>query len=171
MKKLLFALVVSASVVACSTPETKTADATTQDKVAGSAKSDTLNQAEIATKLKGMEATWNLSSLDKDHGAKAINDIVADDFYGTNLKGELNDKKWILSNLDSTITEVVNGPMSVHFYGSNFATVVGSHISKEKGKDGKTLTKHNAWTDTYMERNGKWQCIASAGNSSIEVIK
>ncbi|MCX6337594.1 MAG: nuclear transport factor 2 family protein [Bacteroidetes bacterium] len=171
MKKFFFALVVTASVVACSTPETKTADATTQDQVAGSAKSDTLNQAEIATKLKGMEATWNLSSLDKDYGAKVINDILADDFYGTSPKGEMNDKKWILSNLDSNQTEVVNGPMSVHFYGSNFATVVGSHISKDKGKDGKTFTKHHAWTDTYMERNGKWQCIASAGNSSIEVIK
>jgi len=73
MKKLLLCILVSASLVACTTPTptTETATATTS----------TVDKTELETKLKGIEASWNLSQLDKDHGLKLLEEIIADDFF------------------------------------------------------------------------------------------
>ena len=45
-------------------------------------------------------------------------------------------------------------------YGPNLATVSGTTTEKGKDKDGKQFTRSYVWVDTWMERNGKWQCIA-----------
>jgi hypothetical protein len=49
--------------------------------------------------------------------------------------------------------------MDVHVYGSNLATVCGTTTENGKGKDGKQFTRSYMWIDTWMERDGKWQCI------------
>ena len=74
-----------------------------------------------------------------------------------------NKEQSIKLNYDSTETEIINGPMSVDFYGSNIATVIGTLTGKGKDKNGKAFSKYHAWANTYMERNGKWQCITSGG--------
>ena len=51
-----------------------------------------------------------------------------------------------------------NDKMDVHLYGSNVATVVGASTEKGKDKQGKGFSRSFAWTDTWMEREGKWQC-------------
>jgi len=50
--------------------------------------------------------------------------------------------------------------MDVHVYGPNVATVSCTTTEKVKGKDGKQSTRSYVWVDTWMERNGKWQCVA-----------
>ena len=72
MKKILLCFLVSASLVACTTPTTTTETAT--------ATTSTVDKTELETKLKGIEASWNLSQLDKDHGLKLLEEIIADDF-------------------------------------------------------------------------------------------
>ncbi len=49
--------------------------------------------------------------------------------------------------------------MSTRRYRGGFGT------STEEGKDkeGKAFSRSYAWADTWMERNGQWQCIAGAG--------
>jgi hypothetical protein len=160
MKKLFLCILVSASLFACTTPTptTETATATTS----------TVDKTELETKLKGIEASWNLSNLDKDHGVKFNDDLLADDFSGFNDKGVKQGKAEVLNSLSDTkgtINSVVNGDMSVTFYGDNVASIVGSHITKGTDEAGKDYTKTTNWTDTFMERNGKWQCIASGSSS------
>ncbi len=43
----------------------------------------------------------------------------------------------------------------------NVAVAVGT--TKQRGKDasGKEFSYVYRWTDTWVERNGKWQCVAS----------
>jgi hypothetical protein len=53
--------------------------------------------------------------------------------------------------------------MEVHAYGDNVATVCGTSTEAGKDKDGKAFTHHYGWVDTWMQRNGKWECIAEAG--------
>lgn len=129
------------------------------------------NKTEIASKLKAMEVAWNNASMSKDHGIKVKSEIIADDFYGMGDNNKLLNKQELIKSeaeaFDVT-TNVVNGEMYVHFFGDNVATVVGSHVTKGKGKDGKAFTKHFSWTDTYMQRNGKWQCIGSGVNQKNE---
>ena len=56
-----------------------------------------------------------------------------------------------------------NDSMNVHVYGADLATVCGTSTEKGKDKDGKEFSRSYAWVDTWMQRNNKWECIASAG--------
>ena len=162
MKKLLLSLVVAASLMACNNQEAKTemAAATTP------ASTETIDTAAVAAKIKGMEAAWNLSILDADHGVKVVSEILADDFHQFSTKGQKQNREEVITSLsvqDGTPTEVINGDMNVTFHGSNVATVLGSHVTNGKDKAGKAFSKTLVWNDTYVERNGKWQCVASGG--------
>ena len=106
MKKLILCFIVSASLVACSTPTATTETAT------ATVKSDTLDKAAVAEKLKGMEAAWNLSALEADHGVKVVSEILADDFHQFNAKGEIQNRDQVLkaaAEPTETTTEVING--------------------------------------------------------------
>jgi hypothetical protein len=46
-------------------------------------------------------------------------------------------------------------------YGSGVAVVVGMANEKGSGKDGKAFDRTYRFTDTWMDRGGNWQCIAS----------
>jgi hypothetical protein len=160
MKKILLCFLVSASLIACTTPTptTETTNATS-----------TVDQTELVTKLKGIEASWNLSQIDKDHGLKLLEEIIADDFFTITDKGVTQNKAELLKSRaenKETIDGVINGDMTVTFYGDNVATVVGSHVTNGKDIDGKAFSRTSYWTDTFMERNGKWQCIGSGGSST-----
>jgi len=159
MKKILLSLFVATSLIACNNQETKTETAATTTPA-------TLDTAAVAAKIKGMEAAWNLSILDADHGAKAVDEILANDFHQFNSKGEKQNKEEFIKSLsaqDGTITEVINGDMNVTFHGNNVATVLGSHVTKGTDKTGKAFSRTTTWNDTYVERDGKWQCVASGG--------
>jgi hypothetical protein len=161
MKKILLCFLISASLFACinSAPKTETVSPTTK----------TVNKLEIEKKLKALEASWNLSSLDKDHGLKLLEEIIADDFFTITDKGVTQNKAEFLNSRTEkkeTITEVINGDMSVTFYSDNVATIVGSHVTNGKDIDGKVFSRTSFWTDTFMERNGKWQSIGSGGGTS-----
>ena len=90
MKKILLCFLVSASLVACTAPTTTTETAT--------ATTSTVDKKELETKLKGIEASWNLSVLDKDHGLKLLEEIIADDFFTITDKGVTQNKVEFLKN-------------------------------------------------------------------------
>jgi len=122
------------------------------------------NKQEVIAKLKALEVLWNNSPLEKDHGAKAYGEILADDFYATCSDGIARNKAEIIkfdTESKDVVASVKLGQMKVNFYGDNLASVTGSHVVKGKTQEGKEFTKNYAWTDVYMERKGKWQCIAS----------
>ena len=159
MKKILLSLFVATSLIACNNQETKT-------ETAAATTPATLDTATVAAKIKGMEAAWNLSILETDHGAKVVSEILADDFHQFNSKGEKQNKEEFIKSLsaqDGTIAEVINGDMNVTFHGNNIATVLGSHVTKGTDKAGKAFSRTTTWNDTYVERDGKWQCVASGG--------
>jgi len=159
MKKLLLSFVVAASLMACNNQEAKT-------ETAAATTPAILDTTAIAAKIKGMEAAWNLSILDADHGAKAVDEILASDFHQFNSKGEKQNKDEFIKSLsaqEGTITGVVNVDMNVTFHGNNVATVLGSHVTKGTDKAGKAFSRTTIWNDTYVERDGKWQCVASGG--------
>lgn len=129
-----------------------------------------LDTSEITTKLKDMEIAWNKSVLEKDHGYKIKNDILAEDFYKIDYRtGKIMNKEQTLKyNPSSKVpTSIVNEAMYVNYYGNNVATVIGSHITKGIDSEGKKYSLHSYWIDTYMNRNDKWQCISSAGTDIV----
>lgn len=117
----------------------------------------------IKSKLKQMEDVWGKALMDKD--SAAVGNMVAEDFAGFNSKGEKTNKSKLLDeikNETNTLSSSVNDSMDVHVYAPNLATVCGLSSEKGKDKDGKEFTHRYAWVDTWMERNGKWECIAEA---------
>ena len=117
----------------------------------------------INTKLKEMEDAWAKALQNKDHSA--VGNMVADDFAGFSAKGKGLTKSQLvdeIKNETDTLSSSVNDKMDVHVYAPNLATVCGTSTEKGKDKDGKEFTHRYAWVDTWMERNGKWECIAEA---------
>ncbi len=123
------------------------------------------DNAAIETKLKSMEDSWAASQLQKDRGASVVAGMLASDYAGMGAKGKMRDKAEQLEHMKSdtdTYTESKNDTMKVHVYAPNLATVYGTSTEKGKDKDGKEFSRSFGWVDTWMDRNGQWQCIASA---------
>ena len=115
------------------------------------------------TKLKQMEDAWAKALLNKDQAA--IGSMVADDFAGITSKGKHQNKAQLLDEIKTstdTVSASMNDSMDVHIYASNLATVCGTSTEKGKDKDGKAYNRSYGWVDTWMERNGKWECIGEA---------
>jgi hypothetical protein len=128
----------------------------------------TADTGAIETKLKAMEDAWAAGQLTKDRGVSAVGGMLASDYAGVGSKGEMRDKASQLEHMKSdtdTYTDSKNDSMKVHVYAPNLATVAGTSTEKGKDKDGKEFSRSFAWIDTWMERGGQWQCIASSGTA------
>ena len=125
------------------------------------AQGNAADSSAVQANLKQMEDAWVKALVTKDHAA--VGNMIADDFSGFNPEGKNVTKSQLLDaakNEPNTLSSATNNNMDVHVYGPNLATVSG--ITTEKGKDkaGKQFTRSYVWVDTWMERDGKWQCIA-----------
>ena len=115
------------------------------------------------TKLKQMEETWAKAFLTND--STAVGDMVADDYAGVNSKGQHQNKTQLLDEMKAStdkLSQSTNDNMDVHVYAPNVATVCGNSTEKGKDKNGKAFSRSFGWVDTWMERNGKWECIGEA---------
>lgn len=93
-----------------------------------------------------------------------IEKIVADDFIGTSSSGKTGDKATLLAEAKrdtNTYISAVSSDMNVRMFGPGVAVVTG--IAKETGKTkaGKAFSHSYRFTDTWVERNGEWQCVAA----------
>ena len=125
------------------------------------AQENAADSSAVEAKLKGMEDAWVKALVNKDQAA--VGNMIADDFAGFNPEGKHATKSQLfdeMKNERNTLTSATNDNMDVHVYGPNLATVCGTTTEKGKDKDGKEFTRTYVWLDTWMERNGKWQCIA-----------
>ena len=125
------------------------------------AQENAADSSAVEAKLKGMEDAWVKALVNKDQAA--VGNMIADDFAGFNPEGKHATKSQLLDEMKNernTLTSATNDNMDVHVYGPNLATVCGTTTEKGKDKDGKEFTRTYVWLDTWMERNGKWQCIA-----------
>ena len=110
-----------------------------------------------------MERKW-AEGVCADNGV--VTTLLADDFQGTSTKGarftkadELKDEKSARTARDCGLDEA-----RVHFFGDSFAVAYGREhaIGKDKSQPGAKVCQ--VWTDTWLERGGTWQIIASHDN-------
>jgi ketosteroid isomerase-like protein len=115
------------------------------------------------TKLKQMEDTWEKAFVDRD--TTAIGNMIAEDFAGVDSTAKHRNKSQLLDEIKSesdTLSSATNDKMEVHVYGPSVATVVGTSTEKGTDKNGEQFNRTFGWVDTWMERDGKWECIAEA---------
>jgi ketosteroid isomerase-like protein len=125
------------------------------------AQGNAADSSAVQANLKQMEDAWVKALVTKDHAT--VGNMIADDFAGFNPEGKHVTKSQLLDeakNESNTLSSATNDNMDVHVYGPNLATVSGTTTEKGKDKNGKQFTRSYVWVDTWMERNGKWQCIA-----------
>ena len=125
------------------------------------AEENAADSSAVQANLKQMEDAWVKALVTKDQAA--VENMIADDFAGFNPEGKHITKSQLLDaakNEPNTLSSATNDNMDVHVYEPNLATVSGTTTEKGKDKSGKQFTRSYVWVDTWMERNGKWQCIA-----------
>lgn len=115
----------------------------------------------VEATLKDMENRW--AEAYAKHDTTTMASLLADDYISVSSKGKVQNKRAALSEAKGhkeTFTMTKNEKLDVRPYGSNVAVVVGLLREKGTGKDGTAFDRTFRFTDTWMERNGKWQCIA-----------
>jgi ketosteroid isomerase-like protein len=116
----------------------------------------------VEAALKDNENSWEAAV--GNHDMATVESMVADDFAGVSSKGKVSNRRSLLSEMKKdkdTYTSAKNEKLDVHMYGTGVAVVVGTSREQGTDKDGKAFDRTFRFTDTWLDRNGKWQCIAS----------
>ncbi|HEV2046455.1 MAG TPA: nuclear transport factor 2 family protein [Chthoniobacterales bacterium] len=116
----------------------------------------------VEATLKDNENRWEAAIA--KHDIASIESMVANDFIGVSSKGKVQSHRGLLGEMKSdkdTYTSTRNEKLDVHRYGNDVAVVIGTAREKGTGKDRKAFDRTYRFTDTWMNRGGKWQCIAS----------
>lgn len=111
--------------------------------------------------LREMENNW--AAATSTHDIAAVQTLLAGDYVGVTAGGNIVNKAGLVAELrkdKNTYESVKNTRLDVRVHGTT-AVVVGT--TKQKGKDatGQPFSFTYRWTDTWVERDGQWQCVAS----------
>ena len=110
--------------------------------------------------LRALEGKWDAASLKGD--TAALDAIVADTFIMTDPEGKVRAKAEILARMKSGEVKYQAAKadeMKVYLIGDT-AIVSGRWTGKFTEK-GKPMDSVERFTDTFVKRNGQWQCVAS----------
>jgi ketosteroid isomerase-like protein len=127
-----------------------------QAKPAAPAKGASVEQVLIK-----LENDWNSALVKRD--VAALSRITADDWTMVNPEGTIVTKAQALAEMKSgedVYTSAVADEMNVRVYG-DAAVVVGRNTVKEQYK-GKDVSGQDRFTDTWVKKDGRWQCVATA---------
>ena len=116
----------------------------------------------VETALKDNENRWEASFA--SHDPSVSQPMMANDFVSVYWDGKMMNKSEVLSQIKKdkeTYKSAVNEKLAVHMFGKNVAVVIGTAHEKGTSKDGKAFDRQLRFTDTWVERNGQWQCVAS----------
>jgi ketosteroid isomerase-like protein len=116
----------------------------------------------VEAALKDNENRWEAAIA--KHDVVSVGSMVADDFVGVYFDGKVMSRSSVMAESKKdrdTYKSAVNERLAVHTYGPNVAVVVGTAHEKGTGKDGKPFDRKFRFTDTWVERSGRWQCVAS----------
>ena len=115
------------------------------------------------SEVRRLERAWLDAYEQRD--AKAMDEIVADDFTITFPNGSIQTKKQILSWIKEP--RAANAPISKFYTEEVQARVYGDtvvligRVINEWQQQGQTMKEANRYTDTYVKRGGRWQVVAS----------
>jgi ketosteroid isomerase-like protein len=114
------------------------------------------------TSVKDMENAWEAAV--GSHSFATVEGMVAADFVGVSSKGKFINRSQLLSEIKGdkdTYKSAKNEKLNVKMFGPNVTVVTGRAREVGTGKDGKAFDRAFLFTDTWMMRGGKWQCVAS----------
>jgi ketosteroid isomerase-like protein len=107
-----------------------------------------------------LENAWNQAEL--HHDANAVEALVAETFISVDHHGHLQTKAQYIADLkDHSLNpeQISNTDTSVYIYGN---TAIVTSAYRTKGTDnGKPFVHHGRFTDTWVNQDGRWKCVAN----------
>jgi ketosteroid isomerase-like protein len=156
------------------TPESKTEKKTETTAATSPAKSASPAAAATSGKkmspeatIRDMENRWEAAF--GAHDVSVLESSVASDFVGVSPKFKFTSRSSLISEFKKdkdTYKSTKNESLKVTMFGPNVAVATGRAREKGTGKDGKAFDRTYYFTDTWMLRSGKWQCIASQASEA-----
>jgi ketosteroid isomerase-like protein len=116
----------------------------------------------VEATLKEMENNWEAAIV--AHDAAVVGTLVASDFAGIDSRGRFVNKSALIAAVKAdkdTYESAKNERLIVHFYGPSIAVVTGSARARGTTKGGKAFERKYRFTDTWVQRDGTWKCVAS----------
>jgi ketosteroid isomerase-like protein len=116
----------------------------------------------VEATLKDNENRWEESYA--AHDSSVAQSFVASDFNGVYWDGRVMGKSGVISEIKKdkdTYKSAVNEKLKVRSYGPGVAVIVGTSHEKGTTRDGKPFDRVFRFTDTWVQRGGQWQCVAS----------
>lgn len=114
-----------------------------------------------AAAISELETRWAASIA--AHDVTVPQQLVASDYIGVNSAGRVVSKAALIADMKrdkNTYESATNSGVTVRVHG-NMAVAVGTTKQAGKTPAGEAFTYTYRWTDTWLERNGQWQCVAS----------
>jgi hypothetical protein len=105
------------------------------------------------------EAKWANSACSPQPDLKAV---IADDFQGTSPSGRRYGKNEAINmDIKSLSRDCQLGEVKVRFFEDSIAIAYGAESRIDNAKGGKETKRCQIWTDTWLNRAGKWQIVAA----------
>ena len=119
-----------------------------------------MNSAADKTMILALESAWNQAEL--HHDANAVDALVMETFISVDHRGHLQTRAQYIADLTDTSfnpEQISNTDTSVYIYGN---TAIVTSAYRTKGTDnGEPFVHHGRFTDTWVNQNGKWKCVAN----------
>lgn len=112
--------------------------------------------------IRDIEDKWE--GAVKNHDTSVAQAYLADDFHGVSSKGKLMKKSDLLSEIKKdtdAYSSTKNGKVDVRVFGGQFAVATATSTEEGKDKAGQAFKRTFRWTDVWVLRKDKWQCVAS----------
>ena len=118
-------------------------------------------QEKIKQELIRLEEEWHNAYLRRD--ASPLERILADEYIAVGGNGGSINKNQAVEGLkkDATTYEYSTPyDMDFRFYGDT-VVVIGRTKEKGKSQNGAEFSVEYRWTDVFVKKGGRWQCVAA----------
>jgi ketosteroid isomerase-like protein len=112
--------------------------------------------------LKDIEMRWE--GAFKSHDVNVVEGILAENYVLTDEHGKVFNRRGAIKefkNSSDTLEKASSSDVVVHPVNKDAAVVTGKAHEVGKDKSGKAFDRTFRWTDTFVNHNGKWECVAS----------
>jgi hypothetical protein len=113
-----------------------------------------------SVRILSLENAWNQAEVRRDTAALGL--LIAEGFEYTDSDGTfMNKSQWLaeIKNPADGDEQIGNSGMKVQVYG--MAAVVTGEYRERMRVRGKTVMRAGRFTDTWIQQNGEWKCVAS----------
>jgi len=114
---------------------------------------------EIVRSLEAFEKEW--FRVYETHDLAPLQRLIADDFVATLADGAMRDKTQHIAAYRAdfeALDRVESNELQVRVHTRELAVATGSYSASLRGTPGATKYRY---TDTWLKRNGTWQCVAT----------